>query len=204
MLQRTVPMGQFIIFAIFSSSCLRSREHYCRPQVLRQPIHALVHYLRDLHVHRQILRRIEAAANARRHRTFPHLPSRSGCGRRAGPSTLQKQISRSGTNQNSPCPTFREHHVLSHMESGGEYQRGYSYRLTSSKNPFGSGGNLQTIPSEKSKSAVKAAARGSMDFPLPNNRSIDGSDIGFTFFDMDLDRADLQVVVWESGEQDCR
>ena len=76
----------------------------------------------------------------------------------------------------------------------------YSYRLSSSKNPFGSGGNLQTIPSEKSKSAGKAAARGSMDFSLPNIRSMYGPDSGFTFFDMDLDRADLQVVVWESGE----
>jgi len=76
----------------------------------------------------------------------------------------------------------------------------YSYRLSSSKNPFGSGGNLQTIPSEKSKSAGKAAARGSMDFRLPNIRSMYGPDPGFTFFDMDLDRADLQVVVWETDD----
>ena len=76
----------------------------------------------------------------------------------------------------------------------------YSYRLSSSKNPFGSGGNLQTIPSEKSKSSGKAAARGSMDFVLPNIRSMYGPDPGFTFFDMDLDRADLQVVVREAAE----
>jgi DNA polymerase I-like protein with 3'-5' exonuclease and polymerase domains/uracil-DNA glycosylase len=76
----------------------------------------------------------------------------------------------------------------------------YSYRLSSSKNPFGSGGNLQTIPSEKSKSSGKAAARGSMDFTLPNIRSMYGPDPGFTFFDMDLDRADLQVVVWEAED----
>lgn len=78
----------------------------------------------------------------------------------------------------------------------------YSYRLSSSKNPFGSGGNLQTIPSEKSKSSGKAAARGSMDFTLPNIRSMYGPDAGFTFFDMDLDRADLQVVVREAAEPD--
>lgn len=76
----------------------------------------------------------------------------------------------------------------------------YSYRLSSGKNAFGSGGNLQTIPSEKSKSSGKAAARGSMDFTLPNIRSMYGPDPGFTFFDMDLDRADLQVVVAESGD----
>ena len=78
----------------------------------------------------------------------------------------------------------------------------YSYRLSSSKNAFGSGGNLQTIPSEKSKSSGKAAARGSMDFTLPNIRSMYGPDPGYTFFDMDLDRADLQIVVWESGEKE--
>ena len=76
----------------------------------------------------------------------------------------------------------------------------YSYRLSSSQNAFGSGGNLQTIPSEKSKSAGKAAARGSMDFALPNIRAMYGPDSGYTFFDLDLDRADLQVVVWESGD----
>jgi len=77
----------------------------------------------------------------------------------------------------------------------------YSYRLSSSKNPFGSGGNLQTIPSEKSKSSGKAAARGSMDFTLPNIRSMYGPDPGFTFFDMDLDRADLQVFAWEIDDK---
>ena len=85
-------------------------------------------------------------------------------------------------------------------EKDGVKSAPYSYRLSSSKNPFGSGGNLQTIPSEKSKSSGKAAARGSMDFTLPNIRSMYGPDPGFTFFDMDLDRADLQVVVWESDD----
>ncbi len=77
----------------------------------------------------------------------------------------------------------------------------YSYRLSSSQNAFGSGGNLQTIPSEKSKSSGKAAARGSMDFRLPNIRSMYVPDPGCTFFDGDLDRADLQVVVWEADDE---
>lgn len=76
----------------------------------------------------------------------------------------------------------------------------YSYRLSSSKNPLGSGGNLQTIPSEKSKSIGKFDARGSMDFEPPNIRKMFVPDPGFTFFDMDLDRADLQVVVWETND----
>lgn len=41
-----------------------------------------------------------------------------------------------------------------------------------------------------------------MDFTLPNIRSMYGPDSDFTFFDMDLDRADLQIVVRESGEAD--
>jgi len=77
----------------------------------------------------------------------------------------------------------------------------YSYRLSSGKNPRGGGGNLQTIPSDKSKSAGKAKARGSVEFNLPNIRSMYGPDNGFTFFDMDLDRADLQVVVWETDDE---
>lgn len=80
----------------------------------------------------------------------------------------------------------------------------YSYRLSSSENAFGNGGNLQTIPSEKSKSSGKAAARGSMDFALPNIRAMYGPDPGFTDFDMDLDRADLQVVVWETDDEILR
>lgn len=74
----------------------------------------------------------------------------------------------------------------------------YSYRLSASVNAFGSGGNLQTIPSEKSKSAGKASARGTR---IPNIREMYAPDPGYTMFDLDLDRADLQVVVWESNDE---
>jgi hypothetical protein len=77
-----------------------------------------------------------------------------------------------------------------------------TFRLSSSKNPFGRGANMQTIPSEKSKSVGKSAQRGHVamlgdPYQFPNIRSLFGPDPGFTFFDMDLDRADLQVFVWE-------
>lgn len=80
-----------------------------------------------------------------------------------------------------------------------------TYRLSSSKNAFGSGTNLQNIPSEKSKSVGKAAARGGVavlgdPYSLPNVRSLFGPDPGYTFFDMDLDRADLQVMAWDADE----
>lgn len=84
----------------------------------------------------------------------------------------------------------------------------YTYRFGSSKNAFGSGANLQTIPSDKSRSVGKAIARGKSvflpDFPLPNIRRLYVPDPGFTFFDLDLDRADLHVFVWEIGDEDYR
>jgi DNA polymerase len=80
-----------------------------------------------------------------------------------------------------------------------------TYRLSSSENAFGSGTNLQNIPSEKSKSLGKAAARGNIaaigdPYQFPNIRSMFVPDPGYTFFDGDLDRADLQVVVWETDD----
>lgn len=80
-----------------------------------------------------------------------------------------------------------------------------TYRLSSSENAFGGGANLQTIPSEKSKSVGKAVARGSIaglgdPYEFPNIRSMFIPDPGHTWFDMDLDRADLQVVVWEADD----
>lgn len=87
-------------------------------------------------------------------------------------------------------------------ESGKSAPR--TYRLSSSKNAFDGGANLQNIPSEKSKSMGKAAKRGSMGFDLPNVRELYIPDPGYTFFDMDLDRSDLQTVVWESEEPDFK
>lgn len=80
-----------------------------------------------------------------------------------------------------------------------------TYRLSSSENAFGSGGNLQNIPSEKSKSVGKSVQRGHLavigdPYHLPNIRSLYGPDPSYTCFDLDLDRADLQVVVWEADD----
>lgn len=74
-----------------------------------------------------------------------------------------------------------------------------TFRLSSSTDAFGSGCNLQNIPSDKSKMQGKAAARGT-EFKLPNIRKLYIPDEGMTFFDLDLDRADLQVVVWEADD----
>lgn len=79
----------------------------------------------------------------------------------------------------------------------------YTYRLSSGQNAFGGGANMQNIPSEKSKSIGKAKARG-MTFALPNIRGMYVPDPGFTFFDTDLDRADLQVVVREADDAELK
>jgi len=62
-----------------------------------------------------------------------------------------------------------------------------TYRFSSCKNSFGSGMNLQNIPSGDSN--------------LPNIRKLFIPDSGMEFFDIDLSAADLRIVVWES---DCR
>lgn len=84
-----------------------------------------------------------------------------------------------------------------------------TFRLSSSENAFGSGTNLQNIPSEKSKSLGKAAARGGIDalgdpYQFPNIREIFIPDIGYTWFDLDLERADLFVVCWEAEDEQLK
>jgi len=81
-----------------------------------------------------------------------------------------------------------------------------TYRLSSSENAFEGGCNLQTIPSEKSKSVGKAKARGAISglgeaYQYPDLRSVFVPDPGYTFFNGDLDRADLQVVCWETDDE---
>lgn len=68
-----------------------------------------------------------------------------------------------------------------------------TFRYSSSENAFGSGGNLQNIPNpEKDK--------GEERFRAPNVKRLFIPDEGYLIADFDLDRADLQVVVWEAGE----
>jgi len=92
-------------------------------------------------------------------------------------------------------------------ESGASAPK--TYRLSSSENAFGSGTNLQNIPGEKSKSMGKAAARTGLSFigdpyQFPNIREIFIPDPGYTFFDMDLERADLFVVCWEAEDEQLK
>lgn len=72
-----------------------------------------------------------------------------------------------------------------------------TYRLSSSENAFDSGTNLQNVPKGSEASEPDALT-------LPNIRKIFIPDPGYTFFDMDLDRADLQVVVWEAEDEELK
>jgi DNA polymerase-1 len=68
-----------------------------------------------------------------------------------------------------------------------------TYRFNSRENAFGTGGNLQNVP--------KGGPEDEYDLLLPNVREMFVPDQGYTFFDTDLSKADLRIVVWES---DCR
>lgn len=63
-----------------------------------------------------------------------------------------------------------------------------TYRFASTQNAFGGGLNFQNIPK----------GGGSAGLQLPNVREIFIPDRGMTFFDIDLDSADLRVVAWEA------
>lgn len=66
-----------------------------------------------------------------------------------------------------------------------------TFRLSSSQNVFGTGMNLQNVPA-----GGKTTSRG---MELPNCRSLFIPDEGKTFFDIDLDSADLRIVIAISG-----
>jgi DNA polymerase-1 len=61
-----------------------------------------------------------------------------------------------------------------------------TFRYSSSENAFGSGTNLQNVPSG--------------DALLPNIKRMFVPDPGYEMFDADLDRADAQVVAWEAND----
>lgn len=69
-----------------------------------------------------------------------------------------------------------------------------TYRFSSSTNAFGSGLNLQNIPK----------GGGDDELELPNVRDLFVPDPGNTFFDIDLNSADLRIVVWESDEPEMK
>ena len=88
--------------------------------------------------------------------------------------------------------------AMAPLDSDGRMRCSYNicgtetYRFSSSENAFGSGTNLQNLP------------KGDESGLFPNIRKLFIPDPGYTFFDMDLDRADLQVVVWEADDAELK
>lgn len=72
-----------------------------------------------------------------------------------------------------------------------------TYRLSSSKDAFGSGMNLQNIPKGGDTAADDDTIPG---LELPNVRKLFTFDPGKGGADLDLSKADLRVVTWESDE----
>lgn len=74
-----------------------------------------------------------------------------------------------------------------------------TYRFSSSQNAFGSGLNMQNIPKGDEDGDYDPEA-----LVLPNVRKLFLPDPGYTFFDIDLDSADLRIVVWDSDAKEMK
>lgn len=70
-----------------------------------------------------------------------------------------------------------------------------TFRFSSSANAFGTGRNLQNVTLKKGDD------ESDLDLNLPDIRGMFIPDEGYEWFDLDLSKADLRTVVWES---DCR
>lgn len=74
-----------------------------------------------------------------------------------------------------------------------------TYRFASRENAFYNGINFQNVPIKE-----KQKIKDDNYVQLPNIRTLFLPDQGKTFFDLDLDRADMQVVGWESGDENLK
>lgn len=74
-----------------------------------------------------------------------------------------------------------------------------TFRFSSSKNPFGTGGNLQNIPKGSEDAEITESS-----FHFPNLRKMFIPDPGHTLFDVDLAGADAQIVAWEANDEDLK
>lgn len=81
-------------------------------------------------------------------------------------------------------------------------------RFTSGENAFGAGGNLQNVPNGDEEKDIKKKqellAKGHTQIIVPNVRKLFIPDPGKEFFDIDLNRADLMVVIWEADDDEMR
>lgn len=97
---------------------------------------------------------------------------------------------------------FASNFVGAQLDWDGRMRCGYNicgtetYRFSSKKSAFDTGTNLQNIP--------KGGEDDESDLKLPNVRKLFIPDPGMVFFDIDLSKADLRIVVWESDETEMK
>lgn len=101
---------------------------------------------------------------------------------------------------------FQSNFLAAEIDIDGRMRTSFSiagpttYRFASRENAFYSGMNFQNLPT-KEKEKIKGVG----DYvKLPNIRELALPDPGKTFFDIDLDRADMQVVGWESDDANLK
>lgn len=93
-------------------------------------------------------------------------------------------------------------HVEARLDIDGRMRTSYAvagpetFRFSSGTSAFWNGVNIQNV--------TKGDEDPDSKFPLPNLRKMYIPDEGMEFFDMDLDRADLQVVVWEAEDDELK
>lgn len=101
---------------------------------------------------------------------------------------------------------FRNTFISAETEYDGRMHCNYdidgtvTFRFSSSKNNFDRGLNLQNIPKGEEESDIDPTLyKSGLPFSLPNVRNLFIPDEGNVFFDIDLDSADLRVVVAEAN-----
>jgi uracil-DNA glycosylase family 4 len=147
----------------------------------------------------------------------PVILSRSKKGKKPAPTLDDEALSKLGNREPLLLPLLRRIQELRSLrvyrgtfieaqpDEDGRIRCSYNvagtetYRLASSTSAFDSGMNLQNIPAggqEDENDPDKLV--------LPNIRKLFVPDVGYCFFDLDLDRADLQVVVWEAEDTELK
>lgn len=113
---------------------------------------------------------------------------------------------------------FLKNFIRAPLDVDGRMRTSYNicgtktFRFASRKNAFDSGTNLQNIPKgeELDDDAEEEDEEGTelvdqrSTLRLPNIRKIFIPDPGYTIFDTDLSKADLRIVVWESGAEELK
>lgn len=101
---------------------------------------------------------------------------------------------------------FNSTFVMMQLDRDGRMRCSYNvggtetYRFSSSKDAFGSGGNLQNWP----KGTEEEEDRDPSLFNFPNVRRMIIPDPGMELFDVDLAGADAQIVAWEAEDDDLK